>query len=436
MKNTLGTLPSIARKRISEDSMLRNSSYMMVSTVLTSMMGYVFWLVVAHTSTTEAIGLGAATTSAMQATAILASVGVATAMVEWLPLTVTSEQWRRILTAAVSVVIVTATIGSAVVVLLFGHGLNTIPALSTSIGALTFGIGATFFALGTLADCVAVALRRSGLLLARNMLFTGIRIPLLFLPIVVSGTNNEILTAWTASAAISVAFSVFALRRVRGTHSMRPLFGHFVADVKRMASSLLGQHLVTVAASLTTFALPILVVARLSETDGAYFYATWMVGAVFFMISPCVAMSLFAETAADPESIPVLVRRCIRIIASLLGPLIVLYLVAGGLVLELFGESYSENGRVLLIMLTLSAIPDAVTNIAVAVLRAVGNLQTAVILNVTMLLSCLGLSWVLLPSLGIVAVGISWTVSQSGGALWAAIRWRHIATPRAPRVLE
>ncbi|WP_336880821.1 hypothetical protein [Rhodococcus globerulus] len=436
MKVTLGSLPQIARTRIAEDSMLRNSSYMMASTVLTSLMGYVFWLVVAHTTSTADIGVGAATTSAMQATALIASVGAATAMVEWLPRTLTVDRWRRILTAAVTVVIVTAVSGSAVVVLILGYVLHTLPSLSTAVAAAAFTMGATFFALGTLADCVAVALRRSGLLLARNMLFTGLRIPLLFFPVLINGTHNQILTAWSASAVISVVFSTFWCRRIRGEHSMRPLFGHLVSDVRDMSASLLGQHVVTVAASVTSFVLPIIVLARLSESDGAYFYATWMLGAVFFMISPCIAMSLFAETATDPEDIPALVRRCSRIIAALLGPLILVYLIGGGWALRVFGESYSAHGKMLLIVLTLSAIPDAVTNIAVAVLRAVGRLREAMTLNVSMLLMCLALSWILLPSMGIVAVGISWLAAQSLGALWALARWRYIIVPAQQRVLR
>jgi O-antigen/teichoic acid export membrane protein len=283
---------------------------------------------------------------------------------------------------------------------------------------------------------VAVALRRSGLLLARNVLFTGLRIPLLFLPVLIRGTHNHILTAWSASAVISVAFSTFWCRRIRGEHSMRPLFGHLVADIRDMSASLLGQHVVTVASNVTSFVLPIIVLARLSESDGAYFYATWMLGAVFFMISPCIAMALFAETATDPEDIPGLARRCSRIIAALLGPLILVYLIGGGWVLRVFGESYSAHGQLLLIVLTLSAIPDAVTNIAVAVLRAVGRLREAMTLNVSMLLTCLALSWILLPSMGIVAVGISWIVAQSLGALWALGRWRYIVVPARPRVLR
>lgn len=125
---------------------------------------------------------------------------------------------------------------------------------------------------------MAVALRRSGLLLARNVLFTGLRIPLLFLPVLIRGTHNHILTAWSASAVISVAFSTFWCRRIRGEHSMRPLFGHLVADIRDMSASLLGQHVVTVASNVTSFVLPIIVLARLSESDGAYFYATWMLG--------------------------------------------------------------------------------------------------------------------------------------------------------------
>ena len=46
---------------------------------------------------------------------------------------------------------------------------------------------------------------------------------------------------------------------------------------------------------MTALVLPVLVVLRLGVTLNAYFYITWMVGGVFFMVSPSVAAALFAE---------------------------------------------------------------------------------------------------------------------------------------------
>jgi O-antigen/teichoic acid export membrane protein len=108
----------------------------------------------------------------------------------------------------------------------------------------------------------------------------------------------------------------------------------------------------------------------------------------------------------------------------------ILCLVAGNALLRLFGPAYAEHGRWLLILLTLSAIPDSVTNIAVAVLRSRGRLGAAVWLNATMLTVCLTLSWILLPAMGIVAVGVAWLIAQSCGAAGAILCWRRIV--RAP----
>jgi O-antigen/teichoic acid export membrane protein len=248
---------------------------------------------------------------------------------------------------------------------------------------------------------------------------------LLFLPILVWRTQTEILTAWTIAAGLSLPLTALALGK-RGATAIRPSLRQLVADVRELAGSMIGQHLITVAASMTAYVLPILVVARVSEAAAAYFYATWMLGAIFFMISPSVSTSLFAEAVADPDTIRALVRRAGRITGTLLAPPMIVYLVAGDALLRLFGPAYAEHGRWLIILLTLSAIPDAVTNIAVAVLRSRGGLGAAVWLNVTMLTVCLALSWILLPAMGIVAVGVAWLTGQSCGAAGVILCWRRI----------
>jgi O-antigen/teichoic acid export membrane protein len=425
MRAALTDLPRHARLGFAGNSMLRNSTYLMANTVVTSLVGYAFWLVVARTSAPEVSGAGAASTSALQATALLACVGAATAMVERLPRVDSPEQWRRTLSAGLAVTVATAILGAGLVVIIFGHALGTMPTLRTPVGAFVFGLGAVLFTAGILLDHVAIAECRGSLVLARNTFFVALRIPLLFLPILVWRTQTEILTAWTIAAGLSLPLTALALGK-RGATAIRPSLRQLVADVRELAGSMIGQHLITVAASMTAYVLPILVVARVSEAAAAYFYATWMLGAIFFMISPSVSTSLFAEAVADPDTIRALVRRAGRITGTLLAPPMIVYLVAGDALLRLFGPAYAEHGRWLIILLTLSAIPDAVTNIAVAVLRSRGGLGAALWLNVTMLTVCLALSWILLPAMGIVAVGVAWLTGQSCGAAGVILCWRRI----------
>ena len=431
-------IAQLVRTRLSGDAVARNSAFIMVSTLATSLLGYVFWLVVAHTSSAEASGRGATVTSALQATALLASVGAAAAMVEWLPRAETELLWRQRLTVGLTVAVVTGLLGSVAVALLLGPGLNTLPTLRQPLGLALFCVGSVCFAVGTVLDYVSVAEGRSGLMLARNIVFNGLRTPILFVPVLIWRTSNEILASWAVSATVSLLAAVWFFERAPAGHRrLRLVFGHVRVHTREMLHSLVGQHLITIAALLVTYLLPIIVTIRLSSADGAYFYATWMLGSVFFMISPAVSTALFAEGAAGRDELARLVTRAGKVIAAMLTVPVVVYLVAGGEILRLFGADYARHGRWLLVLLTVSAVPDAVTNIAVSVLRATQRMKPALWLNSLMLALCVAGSWVLAPHLGIAAVGISWLASQSLGAAWVLVRWHSIvgvrtASPPAP----
>lgn len=417
--------------RVSGDPVLHNTIAIMASTVVTSLFGYVFWIIVARVFGAEISGAAAAITSALQATVLLASVGAAAAMIEWLPRAQGPREWRQRVTAGLILTVLTATLGGIVVAGLLGFGFRILPELATPVGAALFCLSSVFFAVGILIDYVSISERRGGVLLLRNVVLTGLRIPLLFAPVAL-GSEHRILAAWTVAAAASVVVSGVSFRRRSQGRSLRPTFGRVGSDLRQMASSLVGQHLITVAAMMAGYLLPVLVVARLSASDNAYFYVTWMLGSVFFMISPAISTALFAAGATDPSAIVALVRRCVTISGALLVIPMLTYLFGGGLLLDLFGKEYAQHGRLLLLLLTLSAVPDAVTNIAVSVLRATGRLQSALRLNAGMLLLCLVSSWVLLPRMGIVAAGICWLASQSVGAVWVLAARRSIVRPSIP----
>jgi O-antigen/teichoic acid export membrane protein len=407
------------------DPMMRNSLAIMSSTVLTSLLGYVFWMIVARMFDREVNGTAAATTSAIQATVLIASIGAAAALVEWLPQCTTPVEWRQRVTTGIVVSVVTAVVGAAVVVVVLGVGFDTLPQLASPVGAALFCAACAFFAAGLVIDYVAVAEHRGGLLLVRNVVLCGLRIPLIFIPIAALSGENSILFAWTAAAALSLVWA-FATFGSRSGRSLRLSFEKLGAHLREMASSLIGQHLITVTAMLAGYLLPVIVYARLSATDNAYFYITWMLGSVFFIISPAVSAALFVEGAANPQALAHLVRRCLLIVAGLLVVPMAVYLVGGRFVLGLFGQDYIVHGYTLLLVLTLSAIPDAITNIAVAVLRVTNRMHLALLLNGAMLVTCVIATWIVLPNTGILGVGVCWIVSQTLGAVWVLVRWRHI----------
>jgi O-antigen/teichoic acid export membrane protein len=76
-----------------------------------------------------------------------------------------------------------------------------------------------------------------------------------------------------------------------------------------------------------------------------------------------------------------------------------------------------------LLLLTLSAVPDAVTNVAAAVLRVSGRMGLALLLNGGMLVLCIVATWFVLPFTGIMGAGACWLASQTIGAIGVVAFW-------------
>jgi O-antigen/teichoic acid export membrane protein len=105
------------------------------------------------------------------------------------------------------------------------------------------------------------------------------------------------------------------------------------------------------------------------------------------------------------------------VIAVLLVPVMGVMIAGGRLVLGLFGSSYAAAGYGLLIVLAISAVPDAVSNVAVVVCRVTGRLGYSSALNLGILAMTLAGAWFFLPLFGIAGAGVAWLAAQVVGSV-------------------
>lgn len=233
------------------------------------------------------------------------------------------------------------------------------------------------------------------------------------------GGTTAIVASWTLGGALSCALIVAvalprllpgARLRLRGT----------VAELRAIRPLLLGNHLTTLGNVLPGYLLPVVVVTQLSAVANAHFSITWAIGGVFFTISSATGTALFADGSHDAERLHARLVSAARLTALLLAPAMALMLLFGGRLLELFGSDYAAAGTGLLMVLTVAAIPDAVTNLHVAVLRVDGRLRAAAALTGGMALVAVAGGWIVAPRHGLVGVGCAWLLAQSLGTLWVA----------------
>ncbi len=424
---SLPRAPVLARvyrlvRRARGDSLLRNSIYGMATTAATSALGYLYWIVAARAYAAHDVGLGAAVVAAVTLASSLSSLGLGATLVRLLPRRTASRAWSTLLNAALACGLATGLIAGLVTVLMLpvaAHALADVCRHPLIIALILCGV--PLRTASAVLDAVFLSARASGNILARNTVFSVLKATLLVAPLVVDRHGADgatvIVGSWVLATALALAVGLVLLRRVKPDYD--PLAWKVGADIRVLRGSLAAQQLIDVGGAAPMYLLPLLVTARLSAAQNAYFYTTWMVGGLFFAVSPAVAAALFAEAAhvVGDKGVGPAARSASALIAALLGPAIVLMLLGGSLVLGLFGPAYPRYGTALLAVLVVSAIPDAITNIYVGVGRGGARPSRAAALNLAMAGIALVLAWLLLPLLGIAGAGWAWLAAQSAGSV-------------------
>jgi O-antigen/teichoic acid export membrane protein len=403
----------------------------MATTMANCLLGYAFWVIAARRYSASEIGAVTAIVSAVTIAATFADVGLRTTLMQELPHTRGSVAWSSRVSTALVLGTISATVAGCVAWI-------SVSALSPQVRSLLrgpwpIGIVALTVAmtLSIMLDGVSTAEKRADQILVRNVVIASGKLVLLAVAAFLLGAPADaIFIAAALGTVVGVAYSVHWQLRV-----LNPKWSFAVADIgssfRVMRGSLAGHYFINLGGWLPAFVIPLEVVALLGTEKNAYFTMTWLVGSVFFMVSPSVASALFVATRWDPHSQASLVRRSVKLIAMLLVPIALILVVGGYKLLSIFGSEYAKYGYPLLLVLIVSALPDAITNIRIAQLRARMKLQEAARLNSCMAAIAIGMAWILLPIMGIVGGGVAWLIAQICGSLWIGIRtlWAR----RAPR---
>ena len=401
--------------RLKSNSLLRNSIFIMGSTVITSAIGYIYWVVAARIYPAHDIGQASAFISAMTLTSIFANLGIGSALVQILPRRENGHAWSLTLNICIAIGILTSLLGGIIVARALPYFSPQFAVASYhAIYTLIFIVGVALSTIATLLDQTFIAERASSNMAVRNAMFALFKLPLMVLLVQIGSLG--IFSSWILAlgATVILAGLVLVPRLKRGyclaVRGMR-------SEIRPMFSSFVGHHFINIGGILPLYLLPVFVAVRLSVTDNAYFYTTWMTGSIFFMVSPSVATALFSEGSHEASDILRKAQDSIVIISKLLGPILLVFLLGGRYILSLFGPNYPQHGVMLLMLLILSAVPDAITNIYVSLLRVQRRLHLAALLNLGMATFTLALAWILLPKLGIAGAGWAWLIAQLLGSI-------------------
>ncbi len=404
---------SAGRLRLREhldDPLYRTGYFLILGTGITSLLGVAFWALAAHSYTARVVGLNAAAIAAMTLVAEACTLGLSAVLVRYLP--VAGASTRKLVSRSYAVTITLALIVGLIAALSSGIWSPKLSFLSGGGWLIGFVLAAGATTVFTLEDSVLTGLRAAKWIPLENSLYALAKL-LLLIGLASTLTGSGPFVAWTAPLLIAILVVNYLIftRLIPASPSEGRL------DRSRLLSMATGNYagkLFTLAGNLY---MPILVANRVSAAEAAYFFVPWMISLAIELVALNMMTSLTVEAASDLERLRVLTRRALGQSLRLVVPIAALAALVAPWALLIFGSAYADAGASLLRLLALGMVPNVIVTLGITIARIEHRGRIVVAVQGTHCVLVLGLSALLLPSLGIDAVGYVWTASQSALAL-------------------
>jgi O-antigen/teichoic acid export membrane protein len=357
--------------------LLRNAGSLAATTGLTSLFGFVFWIVADHEFSKAEAGHAIAATNAMQLFGTIGMFGLGTMMIGELPKRLRDR--GGLFAASMA----TAAIGSAILGVIFAVivGLyftdkNHLPGIGGTPGqVLIFVTGVTLTGATLVFDEGTIGLLRGGVQLWRNMAMSAIKLAVL--PVLALFLHDSYGVGISLSFVIATAGSVIpaAIMLTRSGSSIfhRPDW----QSLRRLFPVAVNHNWLNLAMATPSRIIPIVVPLAVGAAQNSAFFDAWMISSLLFMVPVHLGTVLFALASASPEVIAEKLRFVLRISLLIGLPVMAVLAIAAHFALNLFGPGYAELGTVPLWLLIIGYIPQMPRAQFIAVSRATNRVGQA-----------------------------------------------------------
>ena len=388
----------------------RNAYYLIVSALVTAVLGFVFWVVAARLYSPEDVGLASATISAIILLASFSTLGLGYGLIRFIP-NAGPRSIPMINSSLTIAALVSILVGSVFLVGLnfWSPALNFI--LEQPLYIAVFLLFTLFWALFTITDEVFISKRTSKYTLLKNIVANVTKIPLLYLPAIIVGTFTIITSAGLGMAVGTLIAMLWFLPKVLKGYLPIPTLR--IGTLKAIIQYSLGNYVALLVWGLPAMIYPLLVVNVLGAEANAYFYIAWAIASMVFMIPHALSFSLFAEGSHNEETLPSNIKKSLKLSIAILLPVILVVCLIASTLLLFFGEGYSQNAEALVVVLVLSTIPLTVNYLYITANRVTKNIKRVISVSSVIALLCLCLSYFLMLELDIVGVGLGYVIGQS-----------------------
>jgi O-antigen/teichoic acid export membrane protein len=395
--------------------LFRSAYSLMASTVVTSILGVVFWILAARLYSPEVVGRDSALIASMVTLSTIPQLNLASAMIRFLPRM--GVRTSRVLAVAYALSTGAALVIALAFVVLVPRFVDEFAFLAEdrAVAGVYVG-GLVVWGIFVIGDASLAGLRYAHWIPIENAAYAVLKIAALPILIAVAASYG-VFAAWILPACLLLPVTnwlIFrrAIPRHVARHAEQPSSAHEFSPA-HLRRFLAQDYLGTVLSQAALTLVPILVVALLGSEKNAYFYVAFTLVTTFDLLFMNAATSLTVEGAIDRERIHELTRTVVR---HLLGPLTLvslgLVLVAPILLLP-FGPDYVREASPLVRLLACACVFRGALYLYAALCRLRGRGRPLLLLEAAVFGLLMALTFALTPRLGLEGVALAWVITHA-----------------------
>lgn len=380
---------------------------LMASAVVTGLLTFGFWTLLARQHGAAAVGAASSEVSTIMFLGAAASLNMINVLARFLP--VAGHRATRLIVTSYA----TAAAAAVVVALLFLLTPWADRAPDAAPAAPVFVLLVVLAGVFTIQDGALVGLGRSTWVPVENTAVGLLRIallPLVALVPAVDGAGHQAVLAWgVALAAAVVVVNVVLLRRLAPAQRGEPA----LPDPRRLRRFVAIESVNTaVSSSISTF-LPAIVTFLMGATIGGYFYVPWLVAATIQLLLMNVLISAVRESVANAASAARIMASQLRLGAVLVALVMLGCCVVPRLPLLLLGSDFADESAGLLRWIGLATPGAAVCLLYWAICLIEQRPWPMVALNLALAGGTVGAIALLQDALGLTGIGIVYAAVQT-----------------------
>lgn len=402
-----------------KDKLFGNSIYYILTMAQVSILGLVFWLIVAKGYPESVVGINVTITSAIMLVSRLGLIGFPVTLVRVLP---KEKDPKLVVSSYCIATVVLSLVFTLIYIALLPHITPELAYLRTNpLFITTCLVLASTISIHLLLQAAFAAERQGLYVLLKELALSVVRVGgAVVLVIYFSSRYLGITEAWTVAFVVGSVVSVLFLKktRIQGLDLRKFSFSVLRKDTRLSIENFLVEFLIVLPPML----LPIIITNRVGPEQSAFFYMGWMIAYFFFTISLSVGQSLLAEGSTSLLTWTRDIKRAVKFTLLLVvaGTIVAWFL--GSTVLDFLGKSYSTESLSLLKILLVSAVPFVGTAIYTTILRVEKRMRELVLLWIISMAVFYTAVFILLPKYGIESTGWSWLGVNTAICIYIGIR--------------